>query len=313
MGKTESQKEKDKKSEEKENEEAGQKTDQAPTTETGRKKKPKIEWKTAYDLMQERKDLKRLPTGTAIDDLIGGGIEQAEVIELHGAFGAGKSQIVFTLAVEVAALKDVNKDIGGNVVFIDTESTFKPERLAEIAEHRGYKPRKVLKRISLTQPQTTKEQQLALKAIPKKWKPKLVICDSLTTLYREEYIGRGMLAERQGLIGRFIRDYKNYVRKRKIFGILTNQVYGNPSATPWTPIQEREVAVGGHTVYHKIDNRFHIRKTPSGTRIARLIDSSRYPCPAEGIFWITEAGISSKPPGAQEEEPAEAAKPAPVG
>jgi len=252
----------------------------------GKKKKtnPQFEltFKTAYDYMLERQKIKRISTGTPIDELIGGGIEEDECIEFYGEYGSGKSQICFTLAVKVAAQ-------GNDVVYIDTENTFKPERISEIAEANGYDPKEVLSRIHLIKPLNSDAQMEALKQIPKSIKPKLLIVDALTTLFREEYIGRGELSERQGLLRRHIRDLKDYARENKCAIIVTNQVYGNPDATPFMPLELREQAVGGHTLYHMIDNRIFIRKGPSGTRIAKLVDSSRYP-PGERPFVISEKG-----------------------
>jgi len=112
-----------------------------------KKTNPKYElaFKTAYEYMLERQKIKRIPTGTPIDELIGGGIEEDECIEFYGEYGSGKSQICFTLAVKVAAQ-------GNDVVYIDTENTFKPERIAEIAEANGYDPKEVLSRIHLIKP-----------------------------------------------------------------------------------------------------------------------------------------------------------------
>ena len=98
-----------------------------------KKKKQKIElnWKTAYDLWQERQNIKRLETKTPIDELIGGGIEEGETIEFYGEFGSGKTQTALTLTVRVAG------ELGKDVLFIDCEATFKPDRIIQIAKARG--------------------------------------------------------------------------------------------------------------------------------------------------------------------------------
>ncbi|RLG36790.1 MAG: DNA repair and recombination protein RadA [Candidatus Alkanophagales archaeon] len=252
----------------------------------GKKKKTKTEinFKTAYELWQERQNIKRLETKTPIDELIGGGIEEGEVVEFYGEYGSGKTQTALTLATRVAG------ELGEDVVFIDCESTFKPERVVEIAKARGLDPEKTLQKIYLIQPITVEEQMEALDQIPKNVKPKLLVVDGVTTLFREEYVGRGELAERQGLLRRFLRKLLTYVRENKIYGVITNQVYGNPESSPFLPLELRELAVGGHSLYHTIDNRIFIRKAQRGTRIARLVDSSRYP-PAERPFMITDKGI----------------------
>ena len=251
------------------------------------KKKSKdleLNFKSAYDLWVERQNINRLETGTPIDELIGGGIEEGDVVEFYGEFGAGKSQISFTLTVIVAG------ELNSKVVFIDCENTFKPERIAEIAKSRGYDPEKVLNNILVLQPISVEAQLEALNHIPKKANPKLIVVDGVTTLFREEYIGRGMLAERQGLLRKFLRSLKDYVREHKMYGVVTNQVYGNPESSPFLPLEYKELAVGGHSLYHAIDNRIFVRKAQHGTRIARLVDSSRFPM-QERPFRITEKGI----------------------
>lgn len=249
-----------------------------------KKETPEIEWKTAYEVMQERQKLQRLPTGCKIDELIGGGIQQTEVVEYYGDYGSGKTQIAKTLTVLVASE-------GGEVIFIDAENTFKPERIMEIAEKRGLNPQAITQHIHLAQPLTTDELMASLDQIPEDIAPTLIIVDSITGLYREEYIGRGKLAEKQGALRQFIVKLKKYVRKNQCYGVVTNQVYANPEATlPFTPLYIKQKAVGGHTLYHTIDNRIFLRKAKKGTRIARLMDSSRYP-EQERPFVINEYGV----------------------
>jgi len=252
------------------------------------KKELELNWKTAYELWQERKDIKKISTGTMIDELIGGGLEEGSVTEFYGEYGSGKTQIAFTLTTHVAG--ELSKD----VVFIDCEATFKPERIVQIAKARGLDPEEVLKKIHLIQPMTVKEQMAALNKIPKNVKPQLLVVDGLTTLFREEYVGREYLVTRQGLLRQHIHALKIYARENKVVCVVTNQVYARPDATIFTPLEYRELAVGGHTLYHAIDDRIFIRKGAKGTRIAKLVDSSRYP-PAERPFIITEKGIEPTP------------------
>jgi DNA repair protein RadA len=245
-------------------------------------KTPNIVWKTALQYMQERQSIKKIPTGTPLDSLIGGGIEEQEVIELAGEYGSGKTQLCYTVICNIKQ----------PTVWIDTENTFRPERLAEIAQTRGLDPQEIQNLVHLTQPLTTEEQLETLKHLKKK-NPKIIIVDSLVTLYREEYIGRETLPPRQGALRTFIVNLKKYVRENNCIGILTNQVIANPNLpTPFMPIEQQLLAVGGHTVYHAVDNRFLIRKASAGKRIARLIDSSMYP-PAEVTFRITEKGVEA--------------------
>ena len=250
------------------------------------KEEPKFElaFKTAAQLMEERKNLKKIPTCTPIDNLIGGGIEEGELIEVSGEYGAGKSQFCHTLICTII-VQSANEP----VVWLDTEGTFKPERLAEIAEKRGLNVEEALNRVHVLQPLSTAAQMEALKKIAE-IKPKLIIVDSLITLYREEYIGRENLPERQGLLRTFIASLKRYVRENNCVAVATNQVIGNPEVLPFMTYEQRVLVCGGHTVYHSIDARIQIRKAKENKRVARLIDSSRYPT-SEVRFRITEKGV----------------------
>ena len=102
---------------------------------------------TGSELVKKRTSIERLTTGAPeLDELLGGGIETQSISETYGAFGSGKSQIAMQLAVNVQLPK---KDGGLNadVVFIDTENTFRPERITQMAEARGLNPKKILDRI----------------------------------------------------------------------------------------------------------------------------------------------------------------------
>jgi len=252
---------------------------------TPKKTKKEIEIKTAKQLLEEEKQIKRLETNTPIDELLDGGIREDEVIEFYGPYGAGKTQIALTLTAQVAAEN-------GHVIFIDCEHTFRPKRLKQIAKSRGYNPDEILKHVYIIQPLTVEQQIAALDSIPKNIKPKLIIVDGVTTLFRAEYQGRQQLYKRQPLLGKHLKQLKNYAKTHKTPIIITNQVYANPDGTPFMPIEFRELAVGGHTLYHAINNRIFIRRAKGNKRIARLVDSSEYP-QQERAFKITDKGIET--------------------
>jgi DNA repair protein RadA len=247
-----------------------------------------LNFKTAYDLMKERETLKRISTGTPIDELIGGGIEEGEVAEFFGEYGSGKTQIAKTLATIVAGEQKQQ------VVFADCEETFKPERIVQIAKNRGLDPELTLKNIHVLIPPTTNELVSITEKLPEGVTPKLLIIDGLTTLFRVEYIGRETLAERQGHLRKFLYALKRWAKQTKTVVVVTNQVYADAGASPFMPLEYKELAVGGHSLYHALDNRIFVRKAQGGTRIAKLVDSSLYP-PAERPFKITEKGVEAVP------------------
>lgn len=243
-----------------------------------------LNWKTAAELMVERQSIQKIPTNTPVDELMEGGIEQGDVTEFYGEFGVGKSQLAFSLTVYISG------KLGGDVVFIDCEDTFKPERIRQMTVACGYKVEEVLSRIHIMSPLTVEELSASIDKIPENVTPKLLIIDGVTTLFRAEYIGRETLTERQGLLRQFLVKLKRWAKNTKTPVVVTNQVYGNPSDVAFLPLEFRELAVGGHTLYHVIDTRIFVRKGSEGKRIAKLIDSSRYP-PAERTFKITEKGV----------------------
>ena len=69
----------------------------------------------------------------AFDDLLGGGLETQSIVEFFGEFGRGKTQMCFQLAVNATMPFDKG-GLDGDVVVIDTENTFRPERIVQISE-----------------------------------------------------------------------------------------------------------------------------------------------------------------------------------
>jgi DNA repair protein RadA len=95
------------------------------------------DFSTAEEILERRKNLLKCTTGSSnLDSFLNGGIETQAMTEIAGEFGSGKSQICYTLCV-TANMPTDKEGLGGNVIFIDTENTFRPERIHQIAENRG--------------------------------------------------------------------------------------------------------------------------------------------------------------------------------
>jgi DNA repair protein RadA len=159
------------------------------------------DFSTAQDILDRRKNLLRCTTGSAkLDSFLKGGIETQAITEIAGEFGSGKSQICYTLCVTADMPVD-RKGLGGNVIFIDTENTFRAERIFQIAEHKGIDdPDQVLRRIYVCKIYNTSHLEVIIQDLGKsieEYKAKLVIVDSIIALHRAEFTGRGTLAERQ--------------------------------------------------------------------------------------------------------------------
>jgi len=240
---------------------------------------------------KRRSNVHNITTGSKnFDNLLGGkGLESRAITEAFGAFGSGKTQLGLTLAVNVQ-LPVEKGGANGKCVFIDTEGTFRPVRLKQIAESLGANPEKVLKNIFVARAFNSDHQVLLLERVAemiKEGEPiKLMIIDSLTAHFRAEYSGRGQLADRQQKLNRYIHDLMKLGETHNLAIYVTNQVMANPAqmfGDPTSPI-------GGHIVGHASTYRLYLRRGKQGSRVAKLIDSPNLP-DDETIFFVTNAGI----------------------
>ena len=203
------------------------------------------------------------------------------------------TQVAHTIAV-TAQLPREEGGLHGSVIWIDTENTFRPERIRQIAEARGLDPDEVLKRIYVSRAFNSNHQMLLVdkaEDIIKKLKNteypvKLVIVDSLMAHFRSEYVGRGALAERQQKLSKHLADLHRLADLYDIVVYVTNQVQAKPDAFFGDPTRP----IGGHILAHSATFRVYLRKGKQGKRVARLIDSPYLP-EGEAIFKITEAGV----------------------
>lgn len=240
-------------------------------------------------LLERRKTVQKLTSGTAsIDELLGGGFETQSICEVFGEFGSGKTQIGHQLAVNTI-LPLSQGGLNGEVFYIDTEDTFRPERIAQMAEAVGMSPQDALDRIHVARAYNSAHQMLLvdeIKRMSKSIDVKLVIVDSLTSHFRAEYVGRGMLAPRQQKLNRHLKELKQLSDIQNALILVTNQVMSNPAALWGDPTK----AIGGHIVGHASTFRLYLRKSKGGRRIARLIDSPNLP-EGEAVFTVTAEGL----------------------
>jgi len=249
------------------------------------------EFKRASEVLEERKNAARITTGCkALDELLGGGIQTKAITEFFGPFGTGKTQISHQLSVMVQLPKNEG-GVDGSAIYIDTEGTFRPERIASMAEARGLDPKEALDRIYVARVYTTSHQMLMVhKAaeIAKEYNIRLIVIDSLTSLFRAEYVGRGTLAERQQKLGRHIHDLLKFAEKFNAAVIVTNQVHARPDS--FIPGIETTSPVGGHVVGHAMTYRVGLKKGKQHTRVARIYDAPDLP-EREAVFTIDERGV----------------------
>ncbi len=246
---------------------------------------------SASDIMERRKARKYITTGSHnLDELLKGGVATQAVTEFYGEFGSGKTQICHTLAVNVQ-LPEEQGGLGKGAIYIDTENTFSPDRITEIAYHRGLDPNEVLKRIIVGTPYNTVILLNMVKKLPeliKKYDVGFIAIDSAVGPFRAEYLGRGRLSERQQLLNRFMHDLVRIAEVYDVAVVITNQVQERPDVIFGDPTKP----IGGHVVAHAVTYRIYLKKSKRpNLRIASIIDSPEHP-PGEAVFAITEKGVT---------------------
>lgn len=246
-------------------------------------------YERATDVMTRRKEIGRISMGSEeLDEMLGGGVETQAITEAFGEFGSGKTQIAHQISVDTQ-LPPEEGGVDGSVVYIDTENTFRPERIKEMAEHRGMDPEQVLENIFVARASTTDHQMLlAEKAedMAKEDGIRLLVVDALMSLFRTEYVGRGALAERQQKLGKHLAALQKASEMHNIAVFVTNHVQSDPNSFFGDPTKP----IGGHVLGHAATARVYIKKSKKNTRNARLMD---HPClpPGSAKFQICEEGI----------------------
>lgn len=254
-------------------------------------------FKTGKDIFEQRKLVKKLKTLVPeLDALLGGGLETQAITELYGEFGSGKSQIAHQAAVNVQLSEDIG-GLNGGTIFIDTENTFRPERIEQMVTGLGMDtqdPDAFLENIHVARAHTSDHQMLLIESarelaeeLKNCEKPiRLFVVDSLTALFRAEYAGRGTLASRQQKLNRHMHDLFKLVDEHNAVALVTNQVMSNPAVFFGDPTKP----IGGNIVGHTATFRVYLRKSKGGKRIARLVDSPNLP-EGEAPFMVEQAGL----------------------
>jgi DNA repair protein RadA len=240
-------------------------------------------------VLERRKKLGRVTTNSkALDELLGGGVETQAITEFSGEFGTGKTQIGHQIAVDVQ-LPAAQGGLSGEVVYIDTESTFRPERIVDMAKGVGIDPETALSRIHVARAFNSNHQMLLVAKAQElaREKPiRLLVVDSLTAHFRSEYMGRGELAPRQQHLNRHLHELLRFGDTYNAAIVVTNQVSSRPDILFGDPTRP----IGGNIVAHAATYRVYLRKSKPPKRIARLIDSPNLP-EGEAVFSLTGEGV----------------------
>lgn len=249
-----------------------------------------LRFESGNDLLQRRLSAIRIKSGSKeLDALLGGGFETGSITETYGQFGSGKSQIAHAIAVR-AQLPVEEGGANGSVIFIDSEGTFRPERIVQMCVPLKLDSVEVLSRIKVARAFTSDHQMLLAERIDELIKQgdnvKVVIVDSLTSHFRAEFVGRGTLADRQQKINKHMHTLMKLADKHNVLIYVTNQVMSKPDMFFGDPT----TAIGGNIVGHNSTYRIYLRKGKKGCRVAKMVDAPDLP-ENEASFMITEGGI----------------------
>jgi DNA repair protein RadA len=245
------------------------------------------EFVTADAALEKRRSMLRCSTGSStLDELLLGGIETQAVTEFYGEFGSGKSQICHTLCA-IARQPVESGGLDGSTIYIDTEGTFRPERVQEIARARGFDPVQVLKNVAVCKVYNSSHLELIVKNLGKyvdDFKAKLVIIDSIISLHRAEFAGRGTLADRQQRLNSMLHKIIRLAEIYNVAIVITNQVQSSPDTFFGDPTK----AAGGNVLGHASTYRIYLRKSGEN-RVAKMIDSPYHPY-SDARFTVNERG-----------------------
>mmetsp|Transcript_15720 Transcript_15720/g.36206 ORF Transcript_15720/g.36206 Transcript_15720/m.36206 type:complete len:345 (+) Transcript_15720:1-1035(+) len=250
-----------------------------------------MEFKTAADALEDRQSIAMLTTGSVeIDKLLEGGIETGSITEVFGEFRTGKTQLCHTLCV-TCQMPIAEGGAEGKAIYIDTEGSFRPERLRSIAERFGLDPAVVLENVACARAHNSEHQMELLKvaaAIMSQDRYALLVVDSATALFRTDYTGRGELSERQMQMGQFLRQLTRLAEEFGVAVFITNQVVANPDGMSFA--KDATKPIGGNIIAHASTTRLRLRKGRGENRIMSVYDSPSLP-EAECQFALSNAGV----------------------
>ncbi len=277
-------------------------------------------FETGADVLERREQIGKLEwLVPEVDEMLGGGVETQSITEVYGEFGAGKSQVTHQLAVNVQLPSEIG-GLAGRCIFVDSEDTFRPERIDEMvrglpdeAIEAAMDDREIeggvddeealealvesfLDKIHVAKAFNSnhqillaeKAQELAGEYEDDDYPVRLVCVDSLTAHFRAEYVGRGELAERQQKLNKHLHDIDRVGNLYNAAVVVTNQVQSNPDAFFGDPTKP----IGGNILGHKSTFRLYLRKSKGDKRIVKLVDAPNLP---DGESVMRVQGVGLKP------------------
>ena len=249
---------------------------------------------TALQQSLNRRNIFRLTTGsTELNKLLGGGLESMAITEVFGEFRTGKTQLAHTLCVTTQLPGEAGYT-GGKVIYIDTENTFRPDRLRPIADRFNLDQEAVLDNVLYSRAYTSEQQMELLDFVCAKFHEepgifKLLIVDSVMALFRVDFSGRGELAERQQSLAQMLSKLQKISEEYNVAVLITNQMTSDPGATMSFQADPKK-PIGGNIIAHASTTRISLRKGRGEMRVAKIYDSPDLP-ESEATFSITSGGL----------------------
>lgn len=250
---------------------------------------------TALEVSEKRRYVFRVSTGSKeLDKLMGGGVESMAITEVFGEFRTGKTQLSHTLCV-TCQLPGENGYSGGKAMFIDTENTFRPDRLRDIADRFNLDHAAMLENILYARAFTSEHQMEMLDQVAAKFHEeagvyRLLIVDSIMALFRVDFSGRGELADRQQKLAQMLSKLQKISEEYNVAVFITNQMTADPGAAMSFQADPKK-PIGGHILAHASTTRIALRKGRAELRIAKIYDSPDQ-AESEATFAITPGGVA---------------------
>ncbi|WP_436929253.1 DNA repair and recombination protein RadA [Halosimplex halobium] len=283
-------------------------------------------FETGAAVLERREQIGKLTWGVdEVDDLLGGGIETQSISEVYGEFGAGKSQVTHQLSVNVQLPRE-HGGLEGSAMFIDSEDTFRPERIEQMVKGHDDEVLEdamvlhdiveeaedadasdeallddlveaMLDNIHVAKAFNSNHQillaeqaqELASETQDDEFPIRLLCVDSLTAHFRAEYVGRGELAERQQKLNKHLHDLMRVGDLHNTAVVVTNQVASNPDSFFGDPTQP----IGGNILGHTSTFRIYLRKSKGDKRIVKLVDAPNLP-DGEAVMRVEEDGLMNE-------------------
>lgn len=249
---------------------------------------------SATEYHEQRTDVSYISTGSSeLDTLLNGGIETRSITEIFGEFRSGKTQLCHTLAVTAQLPIELGGG-GGKCMYIDTEGTFRTERLIPIAKRFNLDEKTVMDNITYARAYNSDHQNKLLveaAALMSTEKYSLLIVDSATALYRSDYYGRGELNTRQINLAKYLRSLLKLADIYQIAVLITNQVVATLDSGMGAFAADTKKPIGGNIIAHASTTRLSFRKGRGNTRICKIFDSPCLP-ESEATFALTEQGVA---------------------